>query len=80
MNWDKLCPPVASGWNKVKLADRVIYHSPVDGNNRAIVVYVGPASDGHLGIVIQPITGPAANREKVPLEVVTCNHTLWSIY
>lgn len=70
------------GWDKVKVGDRVKYHSPVQGNHTGIVVQVyRRTSFGHVREVkVQPVTTSAALRGEVIHDLMTVNHSLWSIY
>ena len=69
------------GWKKVKVGDRVEYHSPVQGNHTGIVVEVIDNNWGRPRTVkVQPISTAAAQRGEVYLELMTVNHSLWEIY
>lgn len=70
------------GWDKVKVWDRVKYHSPTQGNHTGIVVQVyRPTNFGEVREVkVQPVTTAAALRGEVTHDLMTVNHSLWEIF
>lgn len=70
------------GWDKVKLGDRVKYHSPTQGNHTGIVVRKTPPHGitGYWLVEVQPISTAAALRGEVSHDLMTLNHSLWEIY